>query len=63
MEKYGAKEESIDNVLTSINSVRTKFSDLLDTISGGPIAKVSLPENLRGDFKKFLSLKLVLVFG
>ena len=54
MEKYGAKEESIDNVLTSINSVRTKFSDLLDTISGGPIAKVSLPENLRGDFKKIM---------
>jgi hypothetical protein len=54
MEKYGAKEESIDNVLTSINKVRTKFDDLLDTISGGPIAKTSIPENLRTDFKKLM---------
>ena len=63
MEDYGAKQESIDNVLTSINKVRTKFDDLLDTISGGPIAKESIPENLRTDLRKLMGDKVKSYIG
>jgi hypothetical protein len=63
MEKYGAKQESIDNVLTSVNNVRTKFDDLLDIISGGPIAKASIPENLRTDLRKLMGDKVKSYIG
>jgi hypothetical protein len=63
MSKRGAKQKSIDNVLTSINNVRGKFDELLNITAGGPAAVADIPASLRTDLRKLMGDKVKSYLG
>ena len=48
MKEANMSQESIDTTLTSVNNVRKKFVNMLETIQEGSTASVDLPKNLQG---------------
>jgi len=63
MKERGAKQESIDNMLTSINKVRAKYDQLLNITAGGPTAAADIPNGLKRDLRTLMGSKVKQYLG